>query len=212
MDEVEKSLLHVQRDFEKINETLDMLREPMRDEILFNLLEGYMYVNYLLSKDIYIMERANLHHFLELNNIVLCGIDKKRRKNYEEHIQLTTERFYYQKDFNISTLRKWAKAHKHNSPWKIVSGLYIQHVSRPQLFFEGNHRTGALMMSSILVLNEKPPFVLCVDNAKGYFDPSSLAKSTHKTMMGKYYKLPKIKVKFAKFLKNQAARKFLVAN
>jgi hypothetical protein len=88
--------------------------------------------------------------------------------------------------------------------------MYILHVSQPQLFFEGNHRTGALLMSSILVRGGKPPFVLTVDNAKAYFDPSSLAKATKKDLMGKLYKLPKIKKNFAKFLEAQANPELLI--
>ena len=84
------------------------------------------------------------------------------------------------------------------------------HVSQPQLFFEGNHRTGALLMSCILVRHGKPPFVLGVDNAKAYFDPSSLAKKTKKDFFGMYYTLPKIKKKFSHFLENQANPEFLI--
>lgn len=45
-------------------------------------------------------------------------------------------------------------------------------------------------MSNILVRGGKPPFILTVDNAKAYFDPSSLAKATKKDLMGKLYKSP----------------------
>jgi hypothetical protein len=66
-------------------------------------------------------------------------------------------------------------------------------------------------MSCILVRHGKPPFVLSVDNAKAYFDPSSLAKGTNKNIVGKYYKLPKIKSKFANFLEKQADERLLIA-
>jgi len=55
----------------------------------------------------------------------------------------------------------------------------------------------------------RPFFVMSV--AKAYFNPSSLAKSTEKNVWGKYYKLPKIKKKFAQFLKDQAQGEFLTS-
>ncbi len=210
LDQVEHYLLSVQRNFEAINEALEMHREPMRDEILNNMLAGYEYVNYLLKKDVKLLRPEGLHHFLELNNIVLCGSDVEKRKDFKEHIVSNTDRFYEQSEFSIRHLRSWAEKHRKDTPWKKAAGAYILQVSWPQLFHEGNHRTGALMMSTILVQHDCPPFVLSVDNAKAYFNPSSLAKSTNKNeMLGKFYKLPKIKKNFAKFLEKQAIPSYL---
>lgn len=210
MEEVEKSLRRVQADFHLINQTLDMRREQLRDDIVVNMLAGYRYVNFILQKDINLLKRSGFQHLLELNNTVLCGTDLKKRENYLGHIQTNSDRFYGQKEFCIGHIRDWAAKHENDSPWKLASGVYILNISRPQLFEEGNHRTGALLMSSILVRNGKPPFVLSVENAKAYFDPSSLAKSTYKNILGRYYKLPKIKKKFARFLKEQAHKKFIL--
>jgi hypothetical protein len=209
IDAVEASLRAVQADFEQINESLHMRREPLRDQIVVNMLDGYRYLNDLIGEEVSLLSRQGLPHFLELNHIVLCGVDLRTRQDFRGHIQATSERFYGQKEFSIKHLRKWADGHKNVSPWKRAAGAYVLHVSQPQLFFEGNHRTGALLMSSILVRHGKPPFVLTVDNAKGYFDPSSLIKLTKKDYMGKYYKLPKIKKKFADFLEGQANHKLL---
>jgi Fic family protein len=208
---VEDSLRDVQKNFSKINDTLHVRRDHMRDEIVENMLAGYSYVNTIITKDVSLLERAGLHHLLELNHIVLCGADEGQRKDFREHIKVTTDRFYQQKEFCISHIRAWAKKHKKDSAWKRAAGVYVLHVSRPQLFLEGNHRTGALLMSCILVRHGKPPFVLSVDNAKAYFDPSSLAKGTNKNIVGKYYKLPKIKSKFANFLEKQADERLLIA-
>ncbi|MGM0654582.1 MAG: hypothetical protein ACQETR_04540 [Thermodesulfobacteriota bacterium] len=210
LEAVEYYLKMVQKNFEHINDSLDMRREAMRDEIVENMLGGYRYINTLLDQDLSLVEQDGLHHFLELNHIVLCGEDLKKRTDFKQHILATSERFYNQKEFSIKHLRTWAKDHKHVTPWKRAAGMYILHVSQPQLFFEGNHRTGALLMSNILVRGGKPPFVLTVDNAKAYFDPSSLAKSTKKDLLGKLYKLPKIKKNFAKFLEAQANPELLI--
>ena len=212
LEQVHRSLLSVQRNFEAINEAIAMNREPMRDEIINNMLAGYEYLNrVILQKDIKLLSPSGLDHFLELNNIVLCGTDLEKRKDFKEHIITNTNRSYEQKDFSISTMRAWAEKHKKDSPWKQAAGAYIMQISQPQLFHEGNHRTGALLMSSILVQSECPPFVLSVDNAKAYFDPSSLAKSTNKNeTYSKLYKLPKIKKNFAKFLEKQAVSSYRI--
>lgn len=206
---VEASLIAVQNEFGRINDSLEMRREPMRDEILHNMVTGYAYVNKLLMQDIDLLKQSGLHHLLELNHIVLCGTLPEQRRDYQQHIATTTDRFYKQQGFSISQLREWSDKHRDDSPFKRASGAYVLMVSWPQLFAEGNHRTGALLMSSILVRRGKPPFVLSVDNAKGYFDPSSLAKSTQKSIFGLFYRLPKIKRKFSRFLEEHSRKKFL---
>ena len=206
---VERSLLAVQAQFDRINDTREVRREPMQDSIVANMLAGYGYVNMLLERGIDPLHPKKLDHFLELNNIVLCGNDPETRRDYSGYIAATQKRFYTQDQFSIVQIRGWAENHKQDTPWKRAAGIYILQLSRPQLFEEGNHRSGALLMSCILVRNGKPPFVLTVDNAKAYFDPSSLAKETHKNFFGLYYKLPKIKKKFSRFLERESDGRLL---
>jgi hypothetical protein len=207
---VEKSLCGVQKQFDRINATLEMRREPMQDEIVANMLAGYGYVNMLLERKINPLHPKQLHHILELNNIVLCGTDEQARIDYRGYIEATKHRFYQQEHFSIANIRAWAEKHEKDNAYKRAAGIYILQISRPQLFEEGNHRSGALLMSCILASSGKSPFVLTVDNAKAYFDPSSLAKETHKNLYGKYYKLPKIKKKFSRFLEREANTKLLI--
>jgi len=209
IQKVESSLVAVQNEFERINGGLEMRREHLGDEILHNIMAGYAYINKLLMQDVDLLKQSGYHHFLELNHIILCGTTLEQRRDYQRHITSTSERFYGKQDFSIRHMRQWADSHRNESPWKQASGAYILMVSWPQLFFEGNHRTGALLMSSILVRMGKPPFVLSVDNAKGYFDPSSLAKSTKKGVVGRLYKLPKIKKNFSRFLEEHSRMEML---
>ncbi len=208
--EIEKALKGVQKNFDKLNKKLDMRRDPMDDSIVANLMAGYEYVDNLVKKDINLFKRKNLHHILELNYLVLCGNDPKVRKEFVKHVQNTSDRFYDQKGFNISDVLKWHKENKDKSAWKRAAGVYILSLSQPQLFFEGNHRTGALVMSTILAQDKKPPFVLDVDNAEAYFNPSTLVKFTKKGFVAHLWKLPKLRKYFARFLKEQGKNKFLL--
>ena len=84
-------------------------------------------------------------------------------------------------------------------------------LSKPQLFIEGNHRTGALVMSYLLLRDGKPPFVLTVDNAEAYFDPSTVIRDIRKSSPAAIFRLPGIKQRFAKFLRAQADARYLRA-
>lgn len=206
---IEENLRQVQLNFEDINDTLSMRREHIADVIIENMMSGYAYLNELLAKRVDILKENHKHHALELNYRVLCGTDNKVRFEFGEHLQMTNKRFYSQKECNINKIMKWYKDHKSDSAWRRAAGIYIYLISNPQLFFEGNHRTGALIMSAILTHEGYPPFVLTSENARAYFDPSALAKLTQKDFLGRYYKLPSIAKNFSRFLKEQTDDRFL---
>ncbi len=210
--QIEKSLLEVQRNFDNINARLDVCRDPMHNIIIANMLSGYHYINSMLDNNIKLFSKNGIHHVLELNYIVLCGTDIAVRNEYIKHVSATDKRFYEQEDFNIGHLSDWYGEKKKKSVWKRAAGVYILMVSQPQLFYEGNHRTGALVMSYILAREKTPPFVLTVDNAEAYFNPSTLVKSTRKNLINTFWKLSKIQKYFAKFLQKQADKRYLVKN
>ena len=112
----------------------------------------------------------------------------------------------------IRDVFEWYDLHRDNSAWRRAAGVYISILSEPQLFIEGNHRTGALVMSYILAREGRPPFVLTADNARAYLDPSTLITETRKHSLAALFRIPKIKRYFAQFLKEQADRKYLMAS
>jgi hypothetical protein len=201
---IEKSLREVQRRFPKINALLQSKRDTMSDTVVENMLLGYCRVDHALARNENLLSRRGLDDLLELNHLVLCGQNEKVRREYHRHIDATRDFFYDRKNFNISHVLKWYRKHAKESVWKRAAGVYIRILSQPQLFVEGNHRTGALIVSYLLGLDRKPPFVLSVENAKAYFDPSTLIKSTKKNTTDELVKLPHMKRQFARFLETQA--------
>ena len=83
-------------------------------------------------------------------------------------------------------------------------------LSKPQLFIEGNHRTGVLVASYVLLRNGLPPFVLTVENARTYFDPSTVIRETNKLGPLALFRLPGIKKRFARFLQDQPGSDYLL--
>ena len=181
----------------------------MTDEVLDNMMSGYAFVDWAIADDTDLLDPQYVAGLLELNHIVLCGRDPDSRREHHKHIQATAQRFYTQDEFNINDILRWHREHAHESAWKRAAGVYVRILSQPQLYIEGNHRTGALLMSYILGRDGKAPFVLTVENALAYFDPSSLVKETKKTPTTLLMKLPRMKKRFARFLEAQADGQYL---
>ena len=210
LDAIESSLRAVQRVFPEINAHLQTVREPLSDEVITNLMAGYAFIDTAIADSLNLFALGNLKYLLELNRLVLCGTDSRKLKDYANHIDATEAHFYGHTEGSIGSIIEWHAGHKHRSPWRRAAGVYIRILSEPQLYLEGNHRCGALIMSYLLAREGKPPFVLTVDNAKAYFDPSTLINATRKTPFALLFKLPHLVRDFAQFLKEQADYRYLL--
>jgi prophage maintenance system killer protein len=163
------------------------------------------------SQRVDLLAMGNLKLFLELNALVLFGGGESARVEAAYQVAATERRFYDQEGGGIRDVVEWYNLHRADSAWRRAAGACTQILSEPQLFIEGNHRTGALVMSYILAREGHPPFVLTADNARAYLDPSTLITETRKHSLVALFRIPKIKRYFAKFLKQQADRKYLIA-
>ncbi len=175
--EISKSLIAFGKNFNKINSQLDIKREDFTREMVLNIVESYNFLNTLLEKNIDLFSAGGLYSLLELNHIVLCGTDPKKRFEYHTYIMETRKRFQE----NIKPILKWYKNEKEKAgPFKLAAAFYIQALSQPQLFIEGNHRTENVILNYILITFDKAPFIIGVDNALEYFNLSSKIKFSSK--------------------------------
>jgi hypothetical protein len=206
LDAIAGSLRRVQADFARINATLDTPRDPLSDEVLERMLSGYAQVDDYLRRGVDLFARGNSGLLLELNSLVLCGRDGAVRAECAAQIEATQAHFYERTGGGVEALLERAASLNGAPVWRRAAGLYIHILSQPQLFLEGNHRTGSLVMSWILARQGEPPFVLSVDNAKAYFDPSALIKDARKHSLRLLLERPKLVRRFAELLREDGAR------
>lgn len=209
---IEASLLAVQARFDSLNGALDEPRDPFVDLVRQNLLEGYALVDKLVREKVDLFDLQQLDWMIEINNLVLCGSDPEQRLEYAKHLSATQEHFYNPAEGGgINALYEWYQAHRDQSVWKRAAGTFVRILSKPQLFIEGNHRSATLIASFLLMQDGRPPFVLSTENATAFFNPASVVKRTSKHGVSALFKLPKIKKRYAEFLKEQSDPQFLQA-
>jgi hypothetical protein len=208
---VEVSLRRVQRDFDHINLRLSARRDPLDGTVIDNMLAGYAFVDALVADGIDLFALGSSKHLLELNALVLCGTSPARRQTYARHLEATERRFYEERQGGVGDLVEWYARHDDESAWSRAAGAYVRILSKPQLFIEGNHRAGALVMSYILVQAGQPPFVLSVENAGAYFDPSTVIRNTAKNSPSMLFRLPGIRRRLAALLRGHSDRRHLLS-
>lgn len=207
---IEAALVSVQREFPRINASLTARRDPLNDEVVANMVDGYRRVDDWLAKGIDLFTMGKSVHLLELNRIVLCGDNSRPHDCSAKQLKLTEQHFYEADSGGVGALMDWLELYQHISVWRRAAGVFTRVLSQPQLYLEGNHRTGALLMGYLLAREGLPPFVLTVENARHFFEPASLIKKRKKHGLDNLLRLPKMAKHLARLLEDQADSGYLL--
>ncbi len=204
---IEASLAAFCAAFPAINEKLAMRRELPTADMLSSIVEAYDYVNTLLEKDTPLFDRRELHHLLELNHIVLCGRDPAARQAVWSHLAETRKSF----SARIRPIEDFVRRDMNGKkPYRTATGFYTRMLSRPQLFLEGNHRTGNIVLNYLLAVNGGKPYIVDPDSAVGYLDISGRIKFTEKHKgFETAFMMPGHARDFRDFLKEHGTRDWL---
>lgn len=202
---VEKSLIRVERNWEKIDDELEKRKigrkdTPFNADIRDRMVCAYEHLDGLLRKGIEPFEDDSISEILEINNMVHYGTNDRLRLEYNKAINANAKKYYG----NIDPIIRWHKKHiKSDSPLKVASEIYVAILGRPQLFIEGNHRSGSVVSSWISMYFGHPPFVLSPENAIAYFAPSAEIKAfADKSTWRGRSRLPKYRKSFKEFWEN----------
>jgi len=209
---VENSLLGVELNWGIINDELDSAKIGRRDVfdsvIKGRLMDAYRYLDKLLEKGVEPFSPEGVSEIMELNNIIHYGFDMQLRLEYNRAIEANSEKF----NENINPIEKWYRKHMKGEPHplKVAAEVYVAVLGFPQLFIEGNHRTGNLISNWISMYYGKPPFVLSVENALAYFKPSKEIKrfADKSTWRGRA-RLPKYRACFKRFWEENIDNKYV---
>ena len=186
-------------------------RDPFDDRVLANLLAGYEYVDRLLTAGVDPFALGNLKHLLELNCLVLCGVSPERRAAYARHLEANERRFYGEDVAGVREVVEWIAGHPGAPGAELAAGVYAMVLAQPQLFIEGNHRTGVLAMSYVLARQGLPPFVLTPENAGAYFEISAAFRDVAKRSPAMRFRISSLVARLAGLLAEDADRRHLIA-
>ena len=142
---------------------------------------------------------------------MLCGSSEARRAAHAGHRTATEQRFYDEPDAGIQDVVEWHAANDDEPVWTRAAGVYVRMLTTPQLFIEGNHRTGVLVMSYVLMSAGLGPFVLSVGNAETYFQVSTALRHTHKHGPLALFRLPRLRRRLAALLRDHDDARYLLA-
>jgi hypothetical protein len=184
-------------------------KDPFTAMVRGNMLRAYAYLDELLADDTQPFSLEGFDHMLALNERVHYGDDGTLRTEFAGAIEATVHRF----DDQIESIASWYWKHasRGEHPCKLAAETYVSILGQPQLFFEGNHRTGSLIASWVNLHAGYAPFVLSKQNAIEYFAPSAAIKHfVDKSTWRGRRQLPKYRKSFRAFWERHVEEKYVV--
>lgn len=181
---------------------------PFTAVVKMRMMSAYEYLDNLLWQQIEPFSFASITHMLQLNHRVHYGTNTALISEYATSVRATEERFYQ----HIEPIQQWYEHHikRGDDPLKVAAEIYVSILGYPQLYIEGNHRTGSLIASWISIYHGFAPFVLSADNAIAYFAPSSEIKSfADKSTWRGQSRLPKYRKSFLHFWEHHIDYRYL---
>jgi hypothetical protein len=214
LEAIDASLKAVEMQWSQIDDELDRRGIGRKDTpftalIRMRMMSAFQYLDALLAQQIPPFSRESIGPLLILNERVHYGTDQQLMSEYATARKATAEKFSH----HIEPLQQWYEQHtqRGNHPLKIAAEIYVSILGYPQLYIEGNHRTGSLIADWITVYYGFPPFVLSVENAIAYFAPSAEIKSfANKSTWRGQAQLPKYRKSFLTFWERHIDSQYLV--
>ena len=214
LEAIDASLKTVEKHWTQIDDELDLRGigrkdTPFTATIRGRMMSAFQYLDALLAQQIPPFSAESIEHMLVLNNRVHYGTNQQLIAEYATAIKATAEKFYQQ----IGPIQQWYEQHtqRGNHPLKRAAEIYVSILGYPQLYIEGNHRTGSLIADWITVYYGFPPFILSVENAIAYFAPSAEIKSfVNKSTWRGQAQLPKYRKSFLTFWESHIDSQYLI--
>lgn len=213
LETIALSLTTVEEHWTEIDDELDRggigRKDAFNEVVKLRMISAFTYLDELLSEQIPPFSPASIEPMLLLNQRVHYGTDGQLLAEYVRAREATAEKFYQ----HIEPIQQWYERHteRGDHPLKIAAEIYVSILGYPQLFIEGNHRTGSLIADWITVYYGFPPFVLSADNAIAYFAPSAEIKSfADKSTWRGRARLPKYRKSFLHFWERHIESQYLI--
>lgn len=215
LKEIERSYSEVLKNWKLIDDQLASEKigrkdTPFDKNLMDNLLCAWDYIDYFIRKKDYgLLSKKGGPDMLEINNRVHYGENDALRQEYHKAISATAEKYTKQ----VQPLRNYyrKKTTRNVSINKIAAEIYISILGQPQLYIEGNHRSGSIISSWINLVHGRPPFVLTVENAMSFFKPAQQIKEFDKSSSWRSLtKLPKYKKSFKEFWMQHCDEQFAI--
>ena len=152
-----------------LNRELDAALAPLAPASRDALVAAYAELDRLHALGVDLLAPGESRRLLALNRIVLHGARGGASRHAATERRAASLRYYDAPRGGIGDLVAWYERRRRRPAPRLAAGLYVRLQCSPQLFVEGNHRTGMLLASHVLLRARCPPLVMTPALAAPWF-------------------------------------------
>lgn len=166
---ISQALHGLRHEMDRINHRLEHEQVVFNKQSVNQIVQAYGMLDHYLGSGVQLLSMGQSSEVLSLNHCVLFGQENADETNYQKAYHASERHFYRVGSYGIGDMIEWYSRHQNQTAWRQAAGVYLNTIGPPQLFLEGNHRTGVLLANYVLARSNKPPLVLDGQLAPGWF-------------------------------------------
>lgn len=179
-----EALLGLSHRLHRVNRRLDNHHVGLDETSVNRLVQGYALLDHYLADRAPLFCLGQSMLVLALNHCVLFGRENIANPEYAAAFDASESHFYGAGGHGgIAKLFDWYLAHEKAPVWIRAAGVYLHTIGPPQLFVEGNHRTGVLLANHVLGMSNEPPLVIDHEMAPFWFRKTEQIRSRRRQLL-----------------------------
>lgn len=204
-----RALAGLRHNMDRINVHLDNDQVELSRQSVDQIVQAYGMLDHYLSNDLRLLSMGQSREVLALNHCVLFGQERLNDTDYTKALRASEKHFYQVRSSGIGDMVEWYSRHRYLTIWRQAAGIYLNTVGPPQLFLEGNHRTGVLLVNYVLARANKPPLVLDDKLASAWFRLTEEIRERRNNLFDPKYWFRSLDVELADFIQAHVNERYL---
>ena len=206
---ISQALHGLRQNMEHVNHRLEHDQVSLSTQSVNQIVQAYGLLDHYIGSGLPLLSMGQSREVLALNHCVLFGQESMAGGDYRKALKASEQHFYRVSSPGIGEMIEWYSRHRHQTVWKQAAGVYLNTVGPPQLFLEGNHRTGVLLANYVLARTNKAPLVLDDQLATGWFKLTEDIRERRKKIFEPKYWFRSLDAELADFIQFHVNRRFL---
>lgn len=192
-----------------VNLRLDNHHPALNRDCVEQIVQAYSMIDHYLAEDLPLFSMGQSREVLAVNHCVLFGQENTLNPDYHKALKASEKHFYGVAGSGIGGLVDWYSRNREQAVWRLAAGVYLQTVGPPQLFLEGNHRTGVILANYILARANQAPLVIDHQLAPTWFEMTEIVRSRRRSLLEPKFWLRSLHGELAEFIQHHVNERYL---
>ncbi|MGQ7847561.1 hypothetical protein ACUNV4_23925 [Granulosicoccus sp. 3-233] len=206
---IAEALHGLRRHMGQVNRRLDNHHQALDRDSVNQIVQAYSMIDHHLTEGLPLLSMGQSRSVLAVNHCVLFGMENSGNPDYCKALKASERHFYGVTGSGIGDLLDWYSRSRDQVVWDLAAGVYLHTIGPPQLFLEGNHRTGVILANYVLGKASQAPLVIDHRLAPTWFEVTEKVRSRRRSFLEPRFWLRSFHGELADLIQNHVNERYL---